>query len=273
MTKTLQLGISPCPNDTYIFAPLLQERIDLHPYVFESRLADVQELNEAVCAQELDVAKISMAVYPQIQEHYRLLGCGGALGRGCGPLLVADRPRDIKDLSDVSIAVPGKLTTACMLLLAHGGFQGRLEIMRYDKIMSAVACGEVQAGVIIHEGRFTYPEHGLHLVLDLGAWWEESTGLPIPLGGIVVRHSLGPDFASWMEEKIRASLDYARGNEAKIWPFIQEHAQEMDEQTIREHIQTFVNNFSRDMGKDGWAAVRAVIKFMSGHSPGDGDEP
>ena len=271
MIKTLQLGISPCPNDTYIFAPLLQERIELYPYAFQSRLADVQELNETVWAQELDVAKISMAVYPQIQEHYRLLSCGGALGRGCGPLLVADRPRDIKELTDVPIAMPGKLTTACMLLLAHGGFQGRLEVMRYDKIMSAVACGEVQAGVIIHEGRFTYPEHGLHLVLDLGAWWEEATGLPIPLGGIVVRRSLGPDFAAWMEEKIRASLDYARRHEAEIWPFIQEQAQEMGEQTIREHIQTFVNDFSRDMGKDGWAAVRAVVKRTGGHSPLDAD--
>jgi len=271
MIKTLQLGISPCPNDTYIFAPLLQELIDLHPYVFQSRLADVQELNEAVCALELDVAKISMAVYPQVREHYRLLSCGGALGRGCGPLLVTDRPRDIKDLTDVSIAVPGKLTTACMLLLAHGGFRGRLEVMRYDKIMSAVACKEVQAGVIIHEGRFTYPEHGLHLVLDLGAWWEEATGLPIPLGGIVVRRSLGPDFAAWMEEKIRASLDYARRHEAQIWPFIHQQAQEMGEQTIRDHIQTFVNDFSRDMGKDGWAAVRAVVQRAGGHSAWDRD--
>ncbi len=269
MNQTLKLGISPCPNDTYIFAPLLQERIDLRPYAFQSRLADVQELNETVCQQELDVAKISMAVYPQIQEHYRLLSCGGALGRGCGPLLVADRRRDIKDLTDVPIAVPGKLTTAFMLLLAHGGFQGRLEVMPYDKIMSAVARKGVQAGVIIHEGRFTYPEHGLHLVLDLGAWWEEHTGLPIPLGGIVVRRSLGLDFAAWMEEKIRASLDYARRHEAAIWPFIQEQAQEMDARTIREHIQTFVNDFSWDMGKDGWAAVQAVVERTTGHSVWD----
>ncbi|MDZ7760992.1 MAG: 1,4-dihydroxy-6-naphthoate synthase [Desulfovermiculus sp.] len=260
MAQTLKLGISPCPNDTYIFAPLLQERIDLHPYALQYQLADVQELNEAVWAQALDVAKISMAVYPQIHEHYRLLGCGGALGRGCGPLLVAGRPRKIKELAQVPIAVPGKLTTACMLLLAHGGFQGRLQVMRYDKIMPAVAQGEVQAGVIIHEGRFTYPDHGLHLVLDLGAWWEKHTGLPIPLGGIVARRSLGSEFAAWMEDRIRASLDYAREHEAEIWPFIQEQAQELDARTIREHIRTFVNDFSRDMGDDGWAAVQAVFQ-------------
>ena len=267
MHQILNLGISPCPNDTYIFAPLLQELIDLRPYSFRSRLADVQELNEAVCAHELDVAKISMAVYPQIQEHYRLLSCGGALGRGCGPLLVADRRRDIKDLTDVPIAVPGKLTTACMLLLAHGGFQGRLEVMRYDHIMPAVAKGEIQAGVIIHEGRFTYPDHGLHLILDLGAWWEKHTGLPIPLGGIVARRSLGPEFAAWMEDRIRASLDYSRKHEAEIWPFIQEQAQEMDNRTIREHIQTFVNDFSRDMGAEGWAAVQEVIDRISEQGP------
>ena len=264
MNQALKLGISPCPNDTYIFAPLLQKRIDLRPYSLQARLADVQELNEAVLAHELDVAKISMAVYPQIQKHYRLLSCGGALGRGCGPLLVADRPLDIKDLSDAPIAVPGKLTTACMLLVAHGGLKGRLEVMRYDKIMSAVARRTVQAGVIIHEGRFTYPEHELHLVLDLGAWWEEHTGLPIPLGGIVVRRSLSTDFAAWMEEKIRASLDYARRHETEIWPFIQEQAQEMDEQTIREHIHTFVNDFSRNMGDDGWAAVQALFEQTTG---------
>jgi 1,4-dihydroxy-6-naphthoate synthase len=259
MIQTLQLGISPCPNDTYIFAPLLQGRIDHHPYRFEARLADVQELNTAVCAGALDVAKISMAVYPRIYESYRLLNCGGALGRGCGPLLVADGPSSVQDLGSARIAVPGMLTTACMLLQAHGGFQGELQVMSYDTIMPAVARGEVQAGVIIHEGRFTYPEHGLHLVLDLGAWWEQATGLPIPLGGIVARRSLGTEVAAWMEEKIRASLDYAREHEAEIWPYIQGHAQEMEEQIIREHIRTFVTDFSRDMGQDGWAAVQAVF--------------
>lgn len=267
MNQALKLGISPCPNDTYIFAPLLQKRIDLRPYSLQARLADVQELNEAVLAHELDVAKISMAVYPRIQKHYRLLSCGGALGRGCGPLLVADRRQDIKDLTDAPIAVPGKMTTACMLLLAHGGFRGRLVVMRYDKIMPAVAKGEIQAGVIIHEGRFTYPDHGLHLILDLGAWWEAYTGLPIPLGGIVARRSLGSEFAVWMEDRIRASLDYSRKHEDKIWLFIQEQAQEMDRQTIREHIQTFVNEFSRDMGEEGWAAVQAVIDRVSDEGP------
>jgi 1,4-dihydroxy-6-naphthoate synthase len=156
-----------------------------------------------------------------------------------------------------------------MLLQAHGGFQGELQVMRYDKIMPAVAHGEVEAGVIIHEGRFTYPGYGLHLVLDLGAWWEEQTGLPIPLGGIVVRRTLGSGFAAWMEERIRNSLAFARENEAEIWPFIQKWAQEMDEYTIREHIQTFVNDFSRDMGNDGWAAVRAVFERTGKQLPDD----
>ncbi len=269
MTKTFQLGISPCPNDTYIFAPLLLQHIDLQPYDFVSRLVDVQELNEMVCAGELDVAKISIAVYPQILDHYRLLRCGGALGRGCGPLLVANRSRKVKELRETRIAVPGKLTTACMLLQAHGGFQGELQVMRYDKIMPAVAQGEVEAGVIIHEGRFTYPGYGLHLVLDLGAWWEEQTGLPIPLGGIVARRNLGSDFAAWMEERIRDSLSFARENEAEIWPFIQKWAQEMDEYTIREHIQTFVNDYSQNMGEDGWAAVRAVFERTGKQLPDD----
>ncbi|MCF8106339.1 MAG: 1,4-dihydroxy-6-naphthoate synthase [Desulfohalobiaceae bacterium] len=263
MSKPLRLGISPCPNDTYIFYGLLEKIIGLEGFDLNTTLLDIQELNQAALRQEYDLIKISLAACPRIRENYRLLRAGAALGRGCGPLLVAREKTGLDRLRLARVAIPGRMTTANLLLRKHGFHQGQTLEMRYDLIMEAVCSGRAEAGLIIHEGRFTYPEYGLTKVLDLGQWWEEETGLPIPLGAIVARRELGPGFAGLAEEGIRKSLDFSAKHFAQAWPFIREQAQEMDQNTIRQHIQTFVTEFSHDLGDNGLRAIEGLLGIPS----------
>lgn len=259
MPKPLRLAISPCPNDTYIFFGLITKRFGLAGFDLKTTLLDIQELNEAGLRQEFDLLKVSLAVYPRIRENYRLLRAGAALGRGCGPLVVSREKTDSAGLRFATLAIPGKMTTANLLLQQNGFHQGNLKAMRYDLIMEAVCAGRVQAGLIIHEGRFTYHHYGLNKVLDLGQWWEEQTGLPVPLGAIVARRTLGPEVFDLAETAIRESLDYSSQHLDEVWPFIREHAQEMDEQTITEHIRTFVTEYSRDLGDKGLRAIQGLL--------------
>ena len=268
MRRTLSLGISPCPNDTYIFAGLITGRVATGAFFLNTSLLDIQELNEQALEAAFDLVKISIAVYPRIMGTYRLLGAGAALGRGCGPLLLSARPLAPASLRSARLAVPGTLTTANLLLQKTGLHQGELLVMRYDLIMEAIRAGQVDAGVIIHEGRFTYPEYGLIKVLDLGQWWEDETGLPIPLGGIAMRRSLGTAAADWAEGAIRTSLDFADRHIDALRPYIRRHAQEMDESTITAHIRTFVNAYTRDLGTEGRRAIRELL----GISEADLDE-
>jgi len=258
MPKTLYLGISPCPNDTFIFFALIHGKIGLPSLRFETALADVQQLNEAALLGTFDVVKVSAAVYARLKESYVLLRSGGALGWGCGPLLVARTPVGTPELAHACIAVPGSLTTANRLLQLHGFHSGRVLIKRYDEILPAVAHGEAEAGLVIHEGRFTYHRYGLHHVLDLGAWWEQRTGLPLPLGCILARKDLGRETHLALEEAIRRSLDYAQGHPEEAAPYVRSLAQEMEEATIQEHIDTFVTSYSRDLGPDGLRAVEML---------------
>ena len=262
MRRTLSLGISPCPNDTYIFAGLINQYIATGEYALRASLLDIQELNQKALEDAFDLVKVSIAVYPRIAKSYRLLQSGAALGRGCGPLLLAAEETDLEALRLARIAVPGELTTARLLLHKNGFHQGELVSMRYDRIMEAIRSGQVDAGVIIHEGRFTYPAYELVKILDLGQWWEQTTGLPIPLGAIVLRRSLGPAAARWAEQAIQDSLDYAEARPDLVWPFIRRHAQEMDEATITEHIQTFVNPFTRNLGPEGLRAIQELLGFQ-----------
>ena len=206
-----------------------------------------------------DITKISTHAVPHLLEDYCLLRAGGAIGRGCGPLVVAKEPLAPEDLRDRTVAVPGTMTTAHLLLRLTGLHGGKTVAMPFDRIMPAVAAGEADAGVIIHEGRFTYASMGLRLVLDLGGWWEAETGLPLPLGGILIRRSLGPEIAGPVDALIRASLRYARSNPAEAWPYIRGHAQEMEPDVIRRHIEMFVNDFSDDAGAEGEAAIRFML--------------
>jgi len=196
-----------------------------------------------------------------LTREYRILRAGGALGRGCGPLVVT-RPgvaRDLSSLRDLRVAIPGERTTAFMLLqLALGGRPQTVQ-MRFDRIIPAVARAEIDAGLIIHESRFTYGEAGLVSVADLGEWWERLSGMPIPLGAILARNDLGDARASEIDEAIRASLRFARANEAAIMPFVREHAFEMSDEVMRKHIALYVNEYSDDLGDDGVAAVRELF--------------
>src|SRR5208337_342102 len=195
-----------------------------------------------------------------ILDKYRLLRSGGAMGRGCGPLVVAMRPTRIEELRDAAIATPGDLTTASLLLRLEGTHRGARVPMRFDRIMPAVVAGEVDAGVIIHEGRWTYQKYGLHEALDLGRWWEDQTGLPLPLGAIALRRDLGGEVAGAVEGKIRESLLYAMKHPDEAWPYIRRHAQEMAPEVIRLHIDTFVNEFSIDAGPEGERALKSLLE-------------
>lgn len=260
MTRILQLGYSPCPNDTFIFRGLASGRVSTDPYDLKITLADVEWLNRQALAASLDITKVSITAMLQILESYWLLGSGGAIGRGCGPLIVAREAFPPSELMEKRVAIPGRMTTAYLLLQLSGLHRGPVQEMVFDQVMPAVQGGDVDAGVIIHEGRFTYPAYGLTQVLDLGAWWEEETGLPLPLGGIAVKRALGSQVASFFEEKIRESILHARAHPQEVWPYVRQHAQEMAPDVIRSHIDMFVNDFSIEAGKEGERAIRALLE-------------
>lgn len=265
MKKRLRLGYSPCPNDTFIFFALAEKRILPAPYEFEISLADIEVLNQQAREGVHDISKVSISAVLHLLDDYWLLRAGGAIGRGCGPLVVARENLTMADLQDKTIAVPGILTTAHLLLQMTGAHRGNLVVMSFDRIMKAVAEGEVDAGVIIHEGRFTYPAWGLKLAVDLGVWWEKETGLPLPLGGILIKRELGAETARWVDDTIRASLLYARSHPQEAWPYIKNHAQEMADEVIGQHIETFVNEFSLEVGEEGERAIRCLLEAAAKH--------
>ncbi|EPR43576.1 protein of unknown function DUF178 [Desulfovibrio sp. X2] len=264
--RTLSLAISPCPNDTFIFHALVHGLTTAddpetpgEPLGFTTSLHDVERLNAMAANGEADVVKISVAAYADCAEEYVSLRCGGALGRGVGPLLVAGGAARPEDVSEAPIAIPGLSTTASLLLNLTGLFHGPRLPMRYDLVMDAVASGEVAAGVLIHEGRFTYAEHGLHKVVDLGAWWEQAFEVPLPLGLIVARRSLGAPTIAAVEKAVRASLAHARATPADSAAWIAHNAQELSKDVVRKHIETFVTEFSDDLGAEGERAVRVLL--------------
>ena len=258
--QALSLGYSPCPNDTFIFYALAHRRVDWGPLVLNPFLADVELLNQRARHHTLDITKVSINAVAHLLDEYWLLRAGGALGRGCGPVVVARSACTLTDLRDQPLAIPGRLTTAHLLLQLHGEHRGDRVEMSFDRIMPAIVRGDVAAGVVIHEGRFTYADLGLHLVLDLGSWWEQHTGLPLPLGGIVMKRALGADAAQRVEDMIRTSLRYAYEHRDEAWHYIAGHAQEMEPAIIRQHIDTFVNDYSMDLGAEGEQAIRYLVE-------------
>jgi 1,4-dihydroxy-6-naphthoate synthase len=260
MDRTLTLGYSPCPNDTYLFYGLVHGKVSLPGIRVRERLEDVETLNRLAFDGGLDLTKVSYHALGHLRERYALLRPGGALGRGCGPLIVARPGTTLEDLSKGTVAIPGSLTTAALLLRLYAPGPTALEAMPFDRIMQAVASGSAMGGVIIHESRFTYRLHGLTCLLDLGEWWERTTGLPIPLGAIAGRRSLGPDTLRAVERAIRESLRYAREHEAEVLAYCREHSQEMDEDVMKRHIALYVNDFTADMGDEGEAAVNRFLR-------------
>lgn len=259
--RTLALGYSPCPNDTFIFHALVHGLVG-GDVGFEERLEDVETLNYLALSGRLDITKVSFGVITEILDKYCLLRSGGALGRGCGPMVVARKPMEMDDLKGARLAVPGMNTTAFLLLrLFDPSFGEHAVPMAFDQIMGAVRDEEVDAGLIIHEGRFTYSDYGLYEVMDLGRWWEETTGKPIPLGGIIARRELGAETISKVQSLIRQSLEYAFAHPEASKQYIRQHAQEMDEPVMREHIELYVNDFSLDLGREGEDAVQELFKM------------
>ncbi len=257
--KTLTIGYSPCPNDTFIFYALTHGKVHIPGIEFQEKLKDVETLNRMALDGRFDITKISYHAIGHLRENYALLRSGGALGRGCGPLVIARAGTILSDLKKGSVAIPGKLTTACLLLRLFDPSIGNVEVMSFDRILDAVAKGAVTAGLIIHESRFTYPLYGLKKLLDLGEWWENYSALPIPLGGILGRRALGRDILLRVEEGIRKSLDYAFAHPDEVMSYCRQHSQEMDGNVMRSHIDLYVNHFTRDLGEEGLTAVRRLI--------------
>jgi 1,4-dihydroxy-6-naphthoate synthase len=257
---TLTLGYSPCPNDTFLFHALVHGAVEAPGLRFRPRLEDVETLNRLAAAGTLDVTKVSYGAVPHLLDEYVLLRSGGALGRGCGPLVVAREDMAPDALGRARIAIPGRATTANLLLrlFAPGAAPG-VEMV-YSEIMPAVARGEVDAGLIIHESRFTYPQHGLVRLVDLGEWWEETTGAPIPLGGIMARRSLGPERVRAVDDAVRRSVEHAFLHPEAGRAYVRAHAQEMDDEVARRHIELYVNAFSVDIGPEGEAAVAELFR-------------
>lgn len=262
MTTTLSLGYSPCPNDTFIFYALIHGKTAARGITFsEPLLEDVEQLNQWALAGRLDVTKMSFHAFGRVQDEYCILAAGSALGRGCGPLLVARSQVAADSLRGKRIAIPGKLTTAALLLQLFLPDCHELVEMRFDRIIDAVASGEVDGGVIIHESRFTYQDKGLVSIQDLGKWWEESFSLPIPLGCIAARRSLGKEKIAAINQAIRESVDYAFLHPDECLPYIRSHSQEMAPEVVQNHISLYVNDFSRDLGNEGFAAITAFLEM------------
>jgi 1,4-dihydroxy-6-naphthoate synthase len=262
------LAYTPCPNDTYIFAALTNGLLKDAPKV-EAVLDDVEGLNAAARRGAYALTKVSYGAIPYLLDRYRILRSGGALGRGCGPLLIAKPRADgsvptLETLSpDALIAIPGVLTTAFLLVRLALGRTPQIAEMRFDKIVDAVAKGEVDAGLIIHESRFTYQVRGLRSIVDLGEWWEGHARTPIPLGAILARRDLGDKEAREVDDAVRRSLQFARKREDAIIDYVRAHATEMSDDVMRKHIGLYVNDFSEDVGDEGRAAVDALFARAS----------
>lgn len=256
------LAFSPCPNDTFIFDALVNQKIDTEGITFDVFLEDVQTLNEWAIAGKMDFSKISYGVWSKVKEQYHLLNSGGALGKGVGPLLIT-RPAKLLDYSpeainDMTIAIPGENTTAHLLFgLAYP--KAKKKVFKvFHEIENAVLNGEVDAGVIIHENRFTYQAKGLRKIIDLGNYWEQTKRLPIPLGGIIAKNTLDSTLVKKVDSLIKKSIEFAFSNYPAVSDYVVAHAQEMSEDVMRQHIDLYVNHYSLDLGEDGLAAVEVL---------------
>jgi 1,4-dihydroxy-6-naphthoate synthase len=267
----LRLAYSPCPNDTFIFHAWVAGLLPGAPAVTE-RLEDIDRLNRLASLGEADVIKVSFYALGHLQDRYALLHAGGALGRGCGPLIVARkdsflRPADAAggmasladELSRVRLAIPGELTTAALLSGLFTGTVRQRTAMPFDRIMPAVAAGEVEAGVVIHEGRFTFGSYGLRRLIDLGEWWESTTGLPIPLGGIAVSRVLPKDMQGRVEQAVFESVTYARAHPDASREYVTAHSQEIDPVVCQAHIDLYVNEATLDYGREGEQAIQKLL--------------
>ncbi|MGW3669288.1 1,4-dihydroxy-6-naphthoate synthase [Streptomyces sp. NPDC005141] len=272
--EDLRIAYSPCPNDTFVFDAWAHGRIPGAP-ALDVTFADIDITNGMAERGEFDVLKVSYAVLPYVLDDYALLPCGGALGRGCGPLVLTreagtggatplGRGREPGGLKGRTVAVPSERSTAYLLFRLWAadtvpGGVGEIVVMPFHEIMPAVRDGKVDAGLVIHEARFTYQNYGLHKLADLGEHWERTTGLPIPLGAIIARRSLGAERLRALADATRASVRAAWDDPEASRAYVLEHAQEMDPKVADQHIGLYVNEFTADLGEDGYAAIRGLL--------------
>ncbi|MBN1387672.1 MAG: 1,4-dihydroxy-6-naphthoate synthase [Bacteroidales bacterium] len=258
----MSLGISTCPNDTFIFDAMVNGKIDTSNLAFECQLTDVEELNRQAFDEKVDITKISYHAYAHVSDKYILLNSGSALGFNNGPLLVACDKQEPDQLKGKPIAIPGRFTTANLLLsVIYPWLTERHEYL-FSDIEDIVLKEKAAAGLLIHENRFTYRDKGLYKVADLGEEWERQTGMPVPLGGIAIRRELGNEIALKVEKILASSLDYAYNNPESPYDFVRKYAASMDRKVMKKHIRLYVNDFSRDLGKKGRDAV--IILYEKG---------
>jgi 1,4-dihydroxy-6-naphthoate synthase len=255
---TLTFGFTPCPNDAFAFHALAHGLVHA-PFAVEPLLLDIEELNRRAAAAELHLTKLSFGAAAAAGDQYRLLRSGAALGRGVGPLVVARSPQSLEEAAAGRVAVPGRETTAFLLLRLAAPALGDVVELRYDRILAAVVAGEVDAGLIIHESRFTYREHGLVAVADLGGWWEGETGLPVPLAGIFARSDLERELVGDAEAAIRASVEYAFAHPEASSEYVRSLSHELSEEVSAAHIALYVNEHSVDIGDEGLAAIERLL--------------
>ncbi len=256
---TIRLGFSSCPNDTFIFDAMIHGKIDTEGIDFELVIEDVEELNRRAFRNDLDVTKISFNAYTRLIDQYILLDAGAALGENCGPLVITKEAMSMDELQNKRIAIPGINTTANLLLtLAFPDYKNKVEML-FSDIEAAVIKGDVDAGLIIHESRFTYQEKGLQKTLDLGEYWESQTVTPTPLGGILVKRNLGDELIQKINRVLKRSVQFAFDNPKSGLEFIRQHSQEMSEEVMYKHIALYVNHYSLNLGEAGKNAVQVLF--------------
>ncbi|MBK9638715.1 MAG: 1,4-dihydroxy-6-naphthoate synthase [Bacteroidetes bacterium] len=256
----LKLGFSPCPNDTFIFDALLHQRFSF-PYKVEANLYDVEKLNRLALSAELEISKLSFAAYASVSNKYQILNSGAALGRNCGPLLISKNPVDLDNMASLKVAIPGKYTTANLLLsIFFPQLVNKIEVV-FSSIEEGVLSGEFDLGLIIHESRFTYAEKGLLKVADLGECWESKFSKPIPLGCIAIRRNLPKEVKESIQRGISDSVKWAFKNPQDSRDYIQKHAQELSSEVQQKHIDLYVNQFSIDLGVEGREAINLLLSY------------
>ena len=256
----LTLGFSPCPNDTFIFDALVNGKIDTGDFEFEVIMEDVETLNRWALEGKLDITKLSYHAYAHCARYYQVLNAGSALGNNCGPLFISSPDKNSTDYSDLVVAVPGELTTAHFLFSLFYPQVKLKKFMVFSDIESAILNHEVDAGVIIHENRFTYEQKGLKKIADLGELWEQTTHYPIPLGGIMIKRNISEQTAIAFNHLLNKSIQYAFDNKSQNSPYVTEHAQEMSNDVIYKHITTYVNTYSLDLNTKGQDAIEHLYK-------------
>jgi 1,4-dihydroxy-6-naphthoate synthase len=262
----LTLGFSPCPNDTFIFDALVNNKIDTEGVEFDVQLEDVQTLNQWAIEDQLDITKLSYGVLPLIADKYIVLNSGSALGKGVGPILISGNEKEVLNVEENRIAIPGKNTTAHLLFsLAYPNAINKI-FLRYDEIENFVIANK-GLGVIIHENRFTYGQKGLKKIIDLGDYWEKETAHPIPLGGIVIKRNVDTNVQQQIDKLIKKSIEYAYTNYPELNDYIRMHSQEMSEAVMRKHIDLYVNNYSINLGEEGKAAIIKLLDVYKTINP------